>query len=116
MGFPETGVTGRIESPDTSPGNQTYVSGRSVSTFNHGAISSILELILETKQVLKVMRLSLYTCIKVRDIILDHINIINPNSIMNSYNSTKPLNNPMQKMNKCIFINDKQTVNKHKEK
>lgn len=32
-----------------------------------------------------------------RDNILDHINIINPNSILNSYNSTKPPNNPRQK-------------------
>lgn len=97
MGFPGTGVTGRIEPPDMGPGNQTQVSGRSVSTFNQGAISLILELILEIKEVLKDMRLFLYTCIKMRGNILDHINIINPNSIMSSYNSTKPPNNPMQK-------------------
>lgn len=34
---------------------------------------------------------------------------------MNSYNSTKPLNNPMQKMNKCIFINNKQSISTRKK-
>lgn len=56
MGFPGTGVTGRIEPPDMGLGNQTHVSGRSVSTLNHRTISPILELILETKEVLKVIR------------------------------------------------------------